>query len=316
MDAALRALERAQTTAHGDVTDDADDGVRVTSTSATGRRGNARDDARELMRACDALTTTYRARLTRSALGARVLACIERGSRAALDVGRIDVAERACEVLDEACAPTSSRRAAARAATLEAQGDVTQAESIYKDVLKENECDVRARKGLIACARSKGATEEARNALIAYVETFGADADAWYELGHIYAESGAYDECLFCYEEVLLAMPHSADAHRRMAEVLYTMGGETRVREAKNHFAAALDFTTGKDARALYGVVLCAKALRRMKASKKDTKSDTKSDDDGAALADAAAERLLQRYAVEHEALLAIVRPQLRGALA
>jgi len=56
--------------------------------------------------------------------------------------------------------------------------------------------------------------------------------------------------------------------------------------------------------------------LRRMKASKKDTKSDTKSDDDGAALADAAAERLLQRYAVEHEALLAIVRPQLRGALA
>ena len=128
MDAALRALERAPTTAHGEG-DVVDDGVRGTSTSATGRRGNARDDARELMRACDALTTTYRARLTRSALGARVLACLERGSRAALDVGRIDVAERACEVLDEACAPTSSRRAAARAATLEAQGDVTRTPS-------------------------------------------------------------------------------------------------------------------------------------------------------------------------------------------
>jgi tetratricopeptide (TPR) repeat protein len=227
---------------------------------------------------------------------------------------------------------TSSRRAAARAAILEARGDVAGAEKIYNDVLKENECDVRAMKGLIACARSKGAMEDARDALIAYVETFGADADAWYELGTIYAECAAYDECLFCYEEVLLAAPHSAEAHRRVAEVLYTMGGETRVREAKNHFAAALDFTTGKDVRALYGVVLCAKALRRMKASsssssaaaaaassssKKDD-DDTQSDEDvdGAALADAAVERLLQRYAAEHESLLAVVRPQLRGALA
>ena len=85
----------------------------------------------------------------------------------------------------------------------------------------------------------------------------------------------------------MCAMPFDPSAHRRCAETLYSMGGERNLRDAKNHFAAALDFTNGRDVRAMYGVVLCAKKLREYAEGGRA---------EGRELAAAAAERLLQRY--------------------
>ena len=104
---------------------------------------------------------------------------------------------------------------------------------------------------------------------------------------------------------VMCAMPFDPSAHRRCAETLYSMGGERNLRDAKNHFAAALDFTNGRDVRAMYGVVLCAKKLREYAEGGRA---------EGRELAAAAAERLLQRYVEENESLLGVARPQLKGA--
>ena len=158
-------------------------------------------------------------------------------------------------------------------------------------------------------ARAKdGATGDddgAIRALTEYAERYGGDERAWLELGRAHAVKCAYDEALFCYEEVMCAMPFDPSAHRRAAETLYSMGGERNLRDAKNHFAAALDFTNGRDVRAMYGVVLCAKKLREYAEGGRA---------EGGELAAAAAERLLQRYVEENESLLGVVRPQLKGA--
>ena len=149
-----------------------------------------------------------------------------------------------------------------------------------------------------------------RRGVVGVSEDFGADDEAWLELGKLYAERCEYEKALFCYEEVLCARPFDPNSHRRMGEVLYTMGGEENIRDAKHHFAAAIDFTNGKDIRALYAVILCVKKLRIM-----SSKRGEEFKDNGALeLADAATERLLQRYASDNETLLSIVRPLLKEA--
>lgn len=231
---------------------------------------------------------------------------IERGILALCDAGETEKAKVLARGLLERFGDASSRMAALRGAILEAEGSYDDAEAVYDAILKENEGDQRILRRKIACAKSRGDDALAKRRLSEYLEIFGADADGWLELGKLHAAAGDYDRAVFCYEEVLCAMPYDPNAHRRLAEVLYTMGGEENARDAKNHFAAALDFTAGKDVRSLYGVVLCSKRLQQMNAS---------AGSDGAELADAAAERLLQRYASSNESLLRVVRPQLSSAI-
>lgn len=231
---------------------------------------------------------------------------IERGILALCDAGETEKAKVLARGLLERFGDASSRMAALRGAILEAEGSYDDAEAVYDEILKENEGDQRMLRRKIACAKSRGDDALAKRRLSEYLEIFGADAEGWLELGKLHAAARDYDRAVFCYEEVLCAMPYDPNAHRRLAEVLYTMGGEENARDAKNHFAAALDFTAGKDVRSLYGVVLCSKRLQQMNAS---------AGSDGAELADAAAERLLQRYASSNESLLRVVRPQLSSAI-
>jgi tetratricopeptide (TPR) repeat protein len=229
------------------------------------------------------------------------------------DVGDAANAATLCDVLESAFGKDSSRVCASRGLVLEASGRFEEAERLYARILHGNPGDQRIWKRRVGCAKSKAAAAKESDggkgvieALCEYVQVFGADAEAWIELGLAYSARSEYARAVFCYEEVLCAMPYDPHAHRRLAEVLYTMGGLENVRDAKNHFAAALDFTTGKDVRSLYGVILCSKRLRTLDPASHD----------GVELADAAAERLLQRYAVENDSMLSVVRPQLKGAVA
>lgn len=231
---------------------------------------------------------------------------IERAILALCDEGETEKAKFLARGLLERFGAASSRMAAVRGAILEAEGSYDDAEAVYDEILKENEGDQRMLMRKIGCAKSRGDDALVKRRLNEYLEIFGADAEGWLELGKLHAAAGDYDRAVFCYEEVLCAMPYDPNAHRRLAEVLYTMGGEENARDAKNHFAAALDFTAGKDVRSLYGVVLCSKRLQQMNAS---------AGSDGAELADAAAERLLQRYASSNESLLRVVRSQLSSAI-
>jgi len=237
-----------------------------------------------------------------------VHARVERGVWACADAGDADGADALARATTTRFGETSRRAAFARCAAALARGDVTRAREILDGVMavKDGDADGRASRMKIAAARHVGDDVEATRALTAYVERYGGDERAWLELGRAHAMRCAYEEALFCYEEVMCAMPFDPSAHRRAAETLYAMGGERNLRDAKNHFAAALDFTNGRDVRAMYGVVLCARKLREYAGEGGRA--------EGAALAAAAAERLLQRYVEENESLLGVVRPQLTAA--
>jgi len=273
-----------------------------------GAIGSQRGCGRDAIEWTDAALTLASTRISSAHHGRtkESRARIERGILALCDAGETEKAKVLARGLLERFGDASSRMAALRGAILEAEGSYDDAEAVYDEILKENEGDQRMLRRKIACAKSRGDDALAKRRLNEYLEIFGADAEGWLELGKLHAAAGDYDRAVFCYEEVLCAMPYDPNAHRRLAEVLYTMGGEENARDAKNHFAAALDFTAGKDVRSLYGVVLCSKRLQQMNAP---------AGSDGAELADAAAERLLQRYASSNESLLRVVRPQLSSAI-
>jgi tetratricopeptide (TPR) repeat protein len=200
--------------------------------------------------------------------------------------------------------PISKRVCNLKARALECNFEYESAVAAYEGILAIDEINQRAYKGSIACANAVGDDKKARELLTQYCETFGADPECWIELGAIYASDQAYDKALFCYEEVLLAMPHSAAVHRRVADVFYTIGGERALRQAKDHYAASLEFSTGKDVRSLYGVILCSKVLQRIKSSG--------GVEQRAKLAETAVNRLLQSYVAENESMLSLVRPQIQ----
>lgn len=302
-----RALNAPASTASNGRNGDGDDeeakrGRRTRGGAIGSQRGRGRDWIEWTNAALTLASSGNRGKTTTKESRGR----IERGILALCDAGETEGGKVLARGLLERFGDASSRTAALRGAILEAEGSYDAAERVYDDILKENEGDQRMLRRKIACAKSRGDDALATKRLNEYLEIFGADAEGWLELGKLHAAAGDYDRAVFCYEEVLCALPYDPNAHRRLAEVLYTMGGEENVRDAKNHFAAALDFTAGKDVRSLYGVVLCSKRLQQMNAP---------AGSNGAELADAAAERLLQRYASCNESLLRVVRPQLSSAI-
>ena len=228
-------------------------------------------------------------------------------------MGDVETARTLGGYLVERFGEDSARARAAGATAERAAGETETAEKMIEEGLERSPYDQRLMRSRVACALDRGDEREAIERLCEYLETHGADEEAWSALGKLYAGRGEYDKALFCYEEVVCAMPFDANAHRKMAEVLYTAGGRENVRDAKNHFALAIDFTSGKDVRAMYGAILCAKRLRE---TETDDTDGVVPRGEGAALADAAAERLLQRYAMENESMLRVVRPQIKRLVA
>jgi tetratricopeptide (TPR) repeat protein len=101
---------------------------------------------------------------------------------------------------------------------------------------------------------------------VAYLETFQADADAWAELADVYTCLGAYRQAAFCWQELIAAAPGAGPWHCAYAAVLATLGDADSLRLAQKHYAAAIELSDGRDARALFGAVAAAGALARLPA--------------------------------------------------
>ena len=262
------------------------------------RRGTARE---AIARARDA-----RALADARAGGTRASsATLERAVRGALDCGDTASAKTLVMALVERHGRASARAMALEVGRARAEGRGADAERAAAAALEENPGNQRWMRARVACALDGGDDRAAIERLCEYLDVYAADEEGWTRLGKLYVSRGEYDKALFCYEEVVCALPFDPNAHRRIAEVLYAVGGRKNWRDAKNYFAAALDFTNGEDARALYGVVMCAE---RLKETEDEAEASGVPAGEGAALADAAVERLLQRYALENESLLGVVR--------
>ena len=181
---------------------------------------------------------------------------------ASLDVNDADTCDATIDVLREVF-PNSSRVARLEGMSLEAKGKCDEAITKYDAVLEEFPSDQRTMKRKVAAYIGAGRDKEAIDALSKYLDTFMADVRAWEQLAGMYQERGAYAQSVFCWEEVIASEPSIHYHHRRLAEVLYTMGGDEDVRAARKYYAAAVDMSNATDVRALYGLALCDARLRK-----------------------------------------------------
>ena len=83
--------------------------------------------------------------------------------------------------------------------------------------------------------------------------------------GRATAQAQMYPQAATCYEELLMHQPASAATHIQYADVLYTIGGSANYQTARTHYSSAIDISSGRNLRALYG--LCATSAQLKKES-------------------------------------------------
>lgn len=209
---------------------------------------------------------------SRSALGDDEWTLYEQVAIAAMDCNSLDTARDCINVLSMKF-PESKRVGRLEAMLLEANGCWEEAENAYSNLLEDNPLDQVVHKRKVAMAKAEGDLFKAIECLSKYLKVFMADNDAWRELAEIYVSLQMYKQAAFCYEELILAQPTVPLYHLAYADILYTLGGLENLQTAKKYYAATIDFTGGKNTRALYGICLCTAAIGQLaKGRNKDDK--------------------------------------------
>ena len=96
----------------------------------------------------------------------------------------------------------------------------------YQDLLQDDPTRFPIQKRRAALLRSTGKNGDAIVALTNLLDSSPTDAEAWAELGDLYSSQGAYDQAVYCLEEVLLVTPNAWNMHARLGEALYLSAGK------------------------------------------------------------------------------------------
>ncbi|PSK43650.1 hypothetical protein B9Z65_7164 [Elsinoe australis] len=138
----------------------------------------------------------------------------------------------------------------------------------YEDILKDSPANMHVRKRRVALLKSMGRGQEAARALVKVLDTSPTDAEAWAELGDMYAEQGLWEKSAYAWEEVLLVMPNAWNSHARLGEVEWAWsqtveanGEKTRlVSQALRRYCRAIELCDDY-LRGYYGLKLTSKKL-------------------------------------------------------
>eukprot|EP00850_Spirogloea_muscicola_P000576 SM000002S05656 [mRNA] locus=s2:1463433:1465490:+ [translate_table: standard] len=193
-----------------------------------------------------------------------------------MDCNSPAVADRCVEALMRRF-PDSLRVSRLKGMLLEAKGWYNQADNVYSSLLVEHPTEAVLHKRRVAMLKAKGDLVGAVDALKEYLDIFMADHDAWRELADIYITLQMLKQAAFCYEELLLSQPTNCLYTLTYAEILYTIGGPDNVRSARKFFAAAAEYSGGKNTRALYGICLCTAASSQTASGRGRSEKDTSS---------------------------------------
>lgn len=197
-------------------------------------------------------------------LGTERLIILEQVFVAALDCGRIKLAEDCIRVLISEF-PESLRVMKLKAMLLEALERYEDALDVLESIIKKDETNAAPRKRKVAILKAKGQISDAIKELCDYLKKFMSDQEAWHELCNLYLMEGDYTKASFCMEEVLLHNPYSHLIHQRIGDIRYTMGGQDNMEIAKSYYAQAIKLN-GSNLRALYGLYLCCNQIAASKA--------------------------------------------------
>lgn len=197
-------------------------------------------------------------------LGNEKLIILEQVFIAALDCGRIKLAEDCIRVLISEF-PESLRIMKLKAMLLEALERYDDALDVLESIIKRDETNAGPRKRKVAILKAKGQIGDAIKEMCDYLKKFMSDQEAWHELCNLYLMEGDYNKAAFCMEEVLLHNPYSHLIQQRLADIRYTIGGQENFEIAKSYYAQAIKLN-GSNLRALYGLYLCCNHIALSKA--------------------------------------------------
>ena len=88
----------------------------------------------------------------------------------------------------------------------------------YNTILRENPVNVPILKRRIAILRTLKHEDDAAAALVDFLDSFPADAEAWAELADVYWKQGLSAQAIFCLEESLLGAPNAWNIHAQLGE--------------------------------------------------------------------------------------------------
>lgn len=158
-----------------------------------------------------------------SKMGDEVWDFLEQLALAAIDVGRLDVADQCLQRLSDKF-PQSPRVDCLAGIRLEASEPPETALKYYSELLEADPTNVAVWKRRISVLRRMGQTEEAISELSQYLDTFYTDIEGWLELADIYACCNQYDYSLQSLSHTLLLAPQNPVYVLQSAETAYTAG--------------------------------------------------------------------------------------------
>lgn len=243
-------------------------------------------DADYVMSLSSALETlaNYRANNTRASLdtfkkGAQVLKAnavsklgddswdfLEQLMLAAIDIGRIDIADACLKQLSDKF-PGSQRVEILQGIRIEATGSSEIQLQYYVQLLKADPTNAAAWKRMISVLRRNGELAEAVEELTLYLDTFYSDLEGWLELADIYSSCNRYTLALQSLSHALLLSPQNPFTVLQFAETAYTAGDLPLALKMfllvidMDDESAAKEPPQGYNIRAWYGIKLCTRRL-------------------------------------------------------
>ena len=94
-------------------------------------------------------------------------------------------------------------------ATAQSNADLDKVFEGYEKIMKEDPTNMSIRKRRVAVLKAMGRTQDAITAMTVLLQHSPTDVEAWAEASELYASQGAWDQAIFCAEEVLLMMPNA-----------------------------------------------------------------------------------------------------------
>jgi tetratricopeptide (TPR) repeat protein len=197
-------------------------------------------------------------------------AFLEQLALAAIDVGRLDVADRCLGLLIDRF-PASQRVDCLRGIYIEATQSSEVALGYYQDILNQDSANAALWKRKISVLRRMGKVDRAVEELSQCLDTFYTDVEGWLELADLYSSCNQYTYALQSLSHVLLLAPQNPFYVLQAAETAYTAADiplsikmfltTVDMTDADDSVALADSTPRGITVRAWYGVKLCTRRL-------------------------------------------------------
>ncbi|KAF8351942.1 hypothetical protein F5887DRAFT_933116 [Amanita rubescens] len=236
-----------------------------------------------------------------SRLGDDSWAFLEQLTLAAIDIGRLDVADVCLDQLAKKF-PGSPRVDVLQGIRIEASESANVALQYYDQLLDADPSNAAFWKRRISVIRRVGRLEEAIEELSQYLDTFYTDLEAWLELADIYSSCSLYTSALKSLSHALLLSPQNPFTVLQYAETAYSAGDLPLALKMflvvidMDDESAAQEPPRGINFRAWFGIKLCSQRLIQFPALGTSSASKTLVPKNLKAIEELATEQVLLAY--------------------